>query len=290
MASTNVSNFAAELKVPAEVLLEQLRAAGVEKASADDLLTESDKAQLLTALRRAHGADDAPKKKITVVRKQTSEIKQADATGRARTIQVEVRKKRVFVQRDAEGAEIQAAPAAEAPVRGPSPVEIEQQRLREEEERKQREALERQEREMREMREREERAEAERLRAEEAAREAARLEEETRREQERIAALKANEADQDADREASAAQAAAAAAAAEAARIASQAAAETARKAPEEAATQAAARRKAEDEAAAINRLRTASRRPQAKPAEPPPPAPAAAAPSADAKATTTLH
>ena len=290
MASTNVSNFAAELKVPAEVLLEQLRAAGVEKASADDLLTESDKAQLLTALRRAHGADDAPKKKITVVRKQTSEIKQADATGRARTIQVEVRKKRVFVQRDAEGAEIQAAPAAEAPVRGPSPVEIEQQRLREEEERKQREALERQEREMREMREREERAEAERLRAEEAAREAARLEEETRREQERIAALKANEADQDADREASAAQAAAAAAAAEAARIASQAAAETARKAQEEAATQAAARRKAEDEAAAINRLLTASRRPQAKPAEPPPPAPAAAAPSADAKATTTLH
>jgi len=290
MASTNVSNFAAELKVPAEVLLEQLRAAGVEKASADDLLTESDKAQLLTALRRAHGADDAPKKKITVVRKQTSEIKQADATGRARTIQVEVRKKRVFVQRDAEGAEIQATPAAEAPVRGPSPVEIEQQRLREEEERKQREALERQEREMREMREREERAEAERLRAEEAAREAARIEEEARREQERIAALKANEADQDADREASAAQAAAAAAAAQAARIASQAAAETARKAQEEAAVQAAARRKAEDEAAAINRLLTASRRPQPKPAEAPPPAPAAAAPTADAKATTTLH
>ncbi|MCA3181028.1 MAG: translation initiation factor IF-2, partial [Burkholderiales bacterium] len=287
---TNVSNFAAELKVPAEVLLEQLRAAGVEKASADDLLTESDKAQLLTALRRAHGADDAPKKKITVVRKQTSEIKQADATGRARTIQVEVRKKRVFVQRDAEGAEIQAAPAAEAPVRGPSPVEIEQQRLREEEERKQREALERQEREMREMREREERAEAERVRAEEAAREAVRLEEETRREQERIAALKANEADQDSDREAAAAQAAAAAAAAEAARIASQAAAETARRAQEEAAVQAAARRKAEDEAAAINRLLTASRRPQPKPAEAPPPAPAAAAPSADAKATTTLH
>ncbi len=69
MASTNVSNFAAELKVPPEMLLEQLKAAGVEKRSADDLLTESDKAQLLTALRRAHGADAAPKKKITVVRK-----------------------------------------------------------------------------------------------------------------------------------------------------------------------------------------------------------------------------
>ncbi len=287
MASTNVSNFAAELKVPAEVLLEQLRAAGVEKRSADDLLTESDKAQLLTALRRAHGADEAPKKKITVVRKQTSEIKQADATGRARTIQVEVRKKRVFVQRDAEGAEVQPAPAAaEPPVRGPSPVEIEQQRLREEEERKQREALERQEREMREMREREERAEAERLRAEEAAREAVRREEEARREQERIAALKASEATE----EAAASQAAAAAAAAEAARVASQAAAEAARKAQEEAAAQVAARRKAEEEAAAINRLLTASRRPQQKVMEAPPPAPPPAPAAADAKTTTTLH
>jgi translation initiation factor IF-2 len=291
MASTNVSNFAAELKVPAEVLLEQLRAAGVEKRSAEDLLSESDKAQLLTALRRAHGADEAPKKKITVVRKQTSEIKQADATGRARTIQVEVRKKRVFVQRDAEGAEVQAPAAVEPPARGPSPVEIEQQRLRDEEERKQREALERQEREMREMREREERAEAERLRAEEAAREAARREEEARREQERIAALKANEATQEADREAATAQAEAAAQAAEAARLASQAAAQAARKAQEEAAAQVAARRKAEDEAAAINRLLTASRRPPAKPVEAPPaPAPAAAPAAADAKTTTTLH
>ncbi|HVL58345.1 MAG TPA: translation initiation factor IF-2 associated domain-containing protein, partial [Burkholderiaceae bacterium] len=101
MASINVSKFAAELKVPAEVLLEQLRAAGVDKVSPDDLLTENDKEQLLSALRRAHGAEDAAKKKITVVRKHTSEIKQADASGRARTIQVEVRKKRVFVKREA---------------------------------------------------------------------------------------------------------------------------------------------------------------------------------------------
>ena len=119
MASTNVANFAAELKMPADVLLEQLRSAGVEKKSADDLLTESDKAQLLTALRRAHGADESPKKKITVVRKQTSEIKQADATGRARTIQVEVRKKRVFVQREAEPEA--AAPPAE-PASAPEPA------------------------------------------------------------------------------------------------------------------------------------------------------------------------
>jgi translation initiation factor IF-2 len=297
LASTNVSNFAAELKLPAEVLLEQLRAAGVPKRSAEDLLTESDKAQLLNALRRAHGADEQQKKKITVVRKQTSEIKQADSSGRARTIQVEVRKKRVFVQRDAESGEVQQQPPEAAPPqRGPSPVEIEAQRLRDEEERRQREALERQEREMREMREREERAEAERLRAEEAAREAALREQEARAEQERLAALRATQAEQQAEQAAEQAAAQEAAqAAAEAARAASKAAAEVARRAQEEVAAQAAARRRAEEEAAAINRLLTATRRPAPKEPEPAP-APAAApaaaaAPVADAgKTTGTLH
>ena len=297
MSSTNVSNFAAELKVPAEVLLEQLRAAGVEKRSAADNLTEADKAQLLTALRRAHGAAE-PKKKITVVRKQTSEIKQADATGRARTIQVEVRKKRVFVQRDAEGSEVQIVATPEATGRGPSPVELEQQRLRDEDDRKQQEALERQEREMADMREREERAEAERQRAEEAAREAALREEEARREQARIAALQAAAAENEVASAQNDAAAVQAEAAAEAARLASQAAAAVARKAQEDAATQVAARRKAQDEAAAINRLLTASRRPQPKPIEAPPPpviavAPVAAAPAAPAaeiKPSGTLH
>ena len=109
MASNNVAQFAQELKLPPQVLLDQLRAAGVAKDSADDVLSESDKARLLDALRKAHGGTDA-KKKITLTKKSTSEIKQADATGKARTIQVEVRKKRVFVKRD-EAAEEPAAPA-----------------------------------------------------------------------------------------------------------------------------------------------------------------------------------
>jgi len=114
MASINVEKFAAELKMPTEVLLEQLRSAGVRKESAQDGLTESDKAALLQALRRAHGSgEEETKKKITITRKQTSEIKQADASGRARTIQVEVRKKRTFVQRD-DGASPAAVAAAEA--------------------------------------------------------------------------------------------------------------------------------------------------------------------------------
>ena len=111
MVSNNVAQFALELKLPANVLIDQLRAAGVDKQSVDDVLSEADKARLLDALRRAHGAADTQKKKITLTRKQTSEIKQADATGKARTIQVEVRKKRVFVKRD-EAAEVVPEPAA----------------------------------------------------------------------------------------------------------------------------------------------------------------------------------
>src|SRR3954470_11569913 len=119
MAQTSVAQFASELKVPPSVLLEQLRAAGVEKKQADDALSEQDKSRLLEYLRRSHGATDM-KNKITLTRKQTSEIKKTDATGKYRTVQVEVRKKRVFVKRDpAEGTA--AAVAAEAPTPPPPP-------------------------------------------------------------------------------------------------------------------------------------------------------------------------
>jgi translation initiation factor IF-2 len=116
MAQINVTHFAKELGLPIELLIEQLQTAGVKKKLADDtVLTEKDKTQLLDYLRSAHGAKEA-KNKITLTRKQTTEIKKADATGKARTIQVEVRKKRVLMKRD---AVVEAAPA-EAPA--PAPV------------------------------------------------------------------------------------------------------------------------------------------------------------------------
>ena len=114
MAANNVEGFAAELKVSVETLLEQLQAAGVQKKAADDAISEADKERLLDALRKSHGgADTAPRKKITITKKQTSEIRQADGSGKSRTIQVEVRKKRVFVKRDEPDAA--AAPAAPPP-------------------------------------------------------------------------------------------------------------------------------------------------------------------------------
>ncbi|WP_422015242.1 translation initiation factor IF-2 [Roseateles sp.] len=100
MAVTTVAQFAAELSKPAGTLLEQLQAAGVKKSSVDDSLSESDKERLLDHLRSSHGTAGADRKKITLVKKSNTEIKQADASGKARTIQVQVKKTRTFVKRD----------------------------------------------------------------------------------------------------------------------------------------------------------------------------------------------
>ncbi len=158
MAVTTVAQFAAQLNRPAAALLEQLQSAGVAKQSLDDALTESDKERLLEYLRSSHGTAGAERKKITLTRKSTTEIKQADASGKARTIQVEVRKKRTFVKRD-------DAPAGSDAVPGPTAEELDLQR-REEEASAQAEAIRKQEAEL---------AEARRVReeAERAAREAA---------------------------------------------------------------------------------------------------------------------
>ena len=165
MATTTVAQLAAELNRPAAALLEQLQSAGVAKASTDDSVTESDKARLLDHLRTSHGTvASAERKKITLTRKSTSEIKQADSSGKARTIQVEVRKKRTFVKRDEAAAPVDDAAAAESHeadlLRREEEAHAEAQRLRAQEEelqeqQRRREAEERAEREAAEARARE---------------------------------------------------------------------------------------------------------------------------------------
>jgi len=100
MSNTTVAEFAAELKKSTSTLIEQLQSAGVAKSAATDTLTDADKQKLLAHLQASHGTASAERKKITLVKKSTTEIKQADATGKARTIQVEVRKKRTLIKRD----------------------------------------------------------------------------------------------------------------------------------------------------------------------------------------------
>jgi translation initiation factor IF-2 len=230
MQPNTVAQFATELKLAPQVLLEQLRAAGVEKRAETDSLSEDDKARLLEALRKAHGGLEIEKRKITLTRRQTSAIKQADSTGKARTIQVEVRKKRVFVKRDIE-SEAEAAPTP--PVI--DPVELAR---REEEERHQAELVARQVAEARARAERAQREveEAERRRQE--ANERSRTQEEVARaERERA------QAEEEASRRASDAAAAAAAQQQAVAQAASQA--------------QERARRAVDAEVAAINTMRS---------------------------------
>ncbi|KVD09563.1 translation initiation factor IF-2 [Burkholderia ubonensis] len=291
MASNNVAQFAAELKMPAGVLLEQLQAAGVQKASEDDALSEADKARLLDHLRKSHGATDGDKRKITLTRKHTSEIKQSDATGKARTIQVEVRKKRTFVKRDDVGdvADQGQAQAAEAD----DDAEL---KRREEEARREAELLEKQAQELRERQERLEREEAERRAREEAA------EAERRRAEEEAAKRAAAEA---AAKQAAAQQAAAAeqearsqssqdderaaaerAAQREAAKKAEDAAREAADKARAEQEEISKRRAAAEAEARAIREMMNTPRKAVVKAVEPPKPA----EPAKPAEAKGTLH
>ncbi len=161
MAQMNVAQFAAELKMPATALLEQLAKAGVSKQASVDLLTEQDKSRLLDYLRKSHG-QMAPKAKITLTRKQTSEIKSADSSGKARTIQVEVRKKRVFVKRDPAELAAEAAGVAEpVAVAAPPIINQEQSELRQAEAKRQAELAALQAAELKEKQEREAKAKAE---------------------------------------------------------------------------------------------------------------------------------
>ncbi|CAH2922119.1 MAG: Translation initiation factor 2 [uncultured Paraburkholderia sp.] len=293
MASNNVAQFAAELKMPAGVLLEQLQAAGVTKASEADALSETDKARLLDHLRKSHGSTDADKRKITLTKRHTSEIKQSDATGKARTIQVEVRKKRTFVRRDETSAE--GGEASNHVAESTDAEDLELQR-REEEARHEAELLEKQAQELKARQEQLEREEAERQAREQAA------EAERRRAEEEAAKKRAAAA---AEAEAAKAEAAPAKAAEPAVAkdteqddkraAAERAAQREAAKKAEDAARQAAEKARAEQEEIAKRRAAAeaearAIREMMNTPRKAPEPAPKPAEPAKAAEAKGTLH
>jgi translation initiation factor IF-2 len=104
MSDVTVAQFAEVLKVPVERLLVQLDEAGIHVSGANDVISEEAKLELLTHLRRSHGhageeAGSAPRK-ITLKRRTQSELKLAGNQGRARTVNVEIRRKRTYVKRD----------------------------------------------------------------------------------------------------------------------------------------------------------------------------------------------
>jgi len=101
MAEVTVSQFAEVLKVPVDRLLTQLDEAGIKVDGADAVISDEAKMELLTHLRRAHGREQevAAPRKITLKRKAQQEIKVASPLGRARTVNVEVRAKKTYLNR-----------------------------------------------------------------------------------------------------------------------------------------------------------------------------------------------
>ena len=101
MADVTVSQFADALKVPVDKLLAQLDEAGIKVQGAEATISDEAKLELLTFLRRSHGRgeDVAAPSKITLKRKSQGEIKVATAQGRARTVNVEVRTKKTYLNR-----------------------------------------------------------------------------------------------------------------------------------------------------------------------------------------------
>jgi len=104
MSDVTISQFAEVLKVPVDRLLVQLNEAGIENGGPDSIISDDAKMELLTFLRRSHGrkgesVKTAPKK-ITLQRRSQSELRLSGTQGRSRMVNVEVRKKRTYVNRN----------------------------------------------------------------------------------------------------------------------------------------------------------------------------------------------
>jgi len=149
MATTTVKILAEELKKSTDNVLDQLRLIGIQKNAVTDTLTEDEKKALLDHIDKTSAPVDANgRKKITLTKRETSEIRQSDSAGRTRTVQVEVRKKRVLIKRDENPVEEVVTPLE--PVNtAPKPI-IDDQELakREAEANRQAELLARQEAEL----------------------------------------------------------------------------------------------------------------------------------------------
>ena len=104
MADVKISELAGVVGVSVDKLLSQIKEAGLSHTKADELISNDDKNTLLVFLRRSHGDRDATSaapKKITLKRKTLGTLKSASSTGRGKTVNVEVRKKRTYVKRSA---------------------------------------------------------------------------------------------------------------------------------------------------------------------------------------------
>ncbi len=123
MSSTTVAEFANELKKTPETLLEQLEERTACQGRPSPMRSPRPTSRsLLGYLQASHGTVEPERKKITLIKKSTSEIKQADATGKRPHHPGRGAKKRTFIKRgEGPAAAPEAAPqqVAEAPAAAP---------------------------------------------------------------------------------------------------------------------------------------------------------------------------
>ena len=116
MAEVTVKQLAADVGAPVDRLLKQIVEAGLKARSENDAVSSDEKQQLLAYLRKNHGDTNAEPNKITLKRKTTTTLK----AGRAKTVNVEVRKRRTYIKRAELAPEADAAKAEEAAVETPA--------------------------------------------------------------------------------------------------------------------------------------------------------------------------
>ena len=114
MTDKSIKELAETVGRPVEKLLEQVRDAGLPQRHADDMITTEQQDALVGHLKKVHGQDGGNAGKITLKRKTTSTAKVASTSGKAKTINVEVRKKHTFTKPDPEQIKAEAKAKAEA--------------------------------------------------------------------------------------------------------------------------------------------------------------------------------
>ncbi|ARU55575.1 translation initiation factor IF-2 [Oleiphilus messinensis] len=117
MAEVTVKQLAEDVGAPVDRLLKQIQDAGLATKKENDIVTDDEKQQLLAFLKKSHGDSNSEPKKITLKRKTTTTLKSSGGAGKAKTVNVEVRKKKTYIKR------------AEAPQDAPAGEDVEAEEL-----------------------------------------------------------------------------------------------------------------------------------------------------------------
>lgn len=113
MTDKSIKELALSVGRPVEKLLEQVRDAGLPQRNADDIISTEQQSTLVNHLKKFHGKEGNAGQ-ITLKRKTTSTAKVASTSGKAKTINVEVRKKHTFTKPDPEQIKAEALAKAQA--------------------------------------------------------------------------------------------------------------------------------------------------------------------------------